>query len=936
MKKITFSPFLLLLLFFGLSSLQAQQKSDLSAIIPEEPLQLTEENQRHFNETGFVRCATVEMEALRRQINPNIQSDQEFENWLAPLMQQRQERIAIEKANGTFRRAVVNIPIIFHVITGAQGDANDLSAARIQAQIDQLNLDYNNLSGSTEAVAESAEINFIPAQVAPDGSPLAEPGIHRVYGYAGELTTATMNNTVKPATIWDRSLYANIWSANLGGGLLGYAQFPSNSTLPGLNTNGGSALTDGVVVIPGSIGSLANPGTAAPYNAGRTLTHEIGHWIGLRHIWGDSTCGNDFCADTPESTTSNFGCPTNNQTTCDGNRDMVENYMDYTNDACMNIFTFDQVNRILTVIENADGISDLITSTTGNAGPIIAFSTSTIPTEVTEGNDCNFQDITISLAIGTAANATATATIVNSGTATENTDFEFLNNSVTFAQGSTTASNSVTLRIYEDGLVETDETIILSVDVTTTGDAEASTATYTVTIINDDTAIASTGSSVIFSDGFETYPDFQITPIGDWTMLDNDGNTTYGSNTTSWTNSGYTGTFMVFNPSQTTPSLAGTAWDAHSGNKGYYCFDATSNPNPPAVNDDYIFTPQISLNGTDSELKFWAKSVTDQYGLERFKVGISTTDTNPASFTFISAAPYVQAPIDWTEYTYDLSAYDGQDIYITFQVVSADAFAFMLDDVSVTANVTTAVQTAVNSAVSSGLNGTGVAYFTDTTTGNVMLDIDNTDGYNYGCTDVSVSRDITTAGAAAVMYSANTNPDSFVTAKTFDITTANASTSNAAAINFYFTEAELADWETLTGNSRNDLFVIKEGTNEVASVSITAFGSDAKLSASFATGIEGTYVFGTQLALLSVDTFNISPELSIYPNPTTSVLNIKTTENNLPDNYAIYNMLGQVVRTAKISGVSDLQISTSEISNGMYFIKISKDNATLTLPFIKK
>ncbi|WP_417199250.1 choice-of-anchor J domain-containing protein [Bizionia sp.] len=935
MKQNNFKLVFLLLLFVSVFSLQAQQKSALTTSISNEPLQLTEENQRHFNETGFVRCATVEMEALRRQSNTNIQSDQEFENWLAPLIQERQERIALEKANGTYRRAVVNIPIIFHVITGSQGDANDISAARIQAQIDQLNLDFNNLSGSTDPVAESAEINFIPAAVDPNGNVLPEPGINRVYGYTGTIATNTMNATIKPATIWDRSLYANIWSANLGGGVLGYAQFPSNSTLPGLDPNGGSALTDGVVVIPGSIGSLTNSGTAAPYNAGRTLTHEIGHWIGLRHIWGDSNCGNDFCADTPESSTSNFGCPTNNQTTCDGNRDMVENYMDYTDDACMNIFTADQVSRILTVLENADGISNLPNSTTGSAEPTILIST-TLPSGILEGDGCGFQDIEITLTASEAGNASATATLSHSGTATENTDFELINNSVSFPQGDTTGSNTITLRVFEDGMVETDETITLNVNVSTTGDLVATTNTYVITITNEDTVPTSSGNTVLFSDGFESYTDWQITPVGAWTMLDNDGDTTYAADNNDFPNEGYTGTFIVFNPSQGTP-VFGDGWNPHSGTKGYYCFNSTGSSSGTPENDDYIFTPQISLDGTNSELKFWAQSLTDNYaGGERFQVGISTTDTNPASFTIITPAPYVIPPLEWTEYTYDLSAYDGQDIYITFHVVSADEFVFMLDDVSVTADTTTGAQTLVNTATTAGINEVGMAYFTDTNTGNVMIDVDNTGGFNYACVDVSVSRDVATAGAAAVMYGANTDPDSFVTAKTFNITTTNVSTSDTSTINFYFSEAELAGWEALTGNSRSELFVKNELTNEVAAITISAFGSDSKLAASFTAGLEGIYVFGTQLALLSVDAFEMASTLSVYPNPTTSVLNIKTTDANLPDSYAVYNMLGQVVKTATILGASDLQINTSDISNGMYFIKIRKDNSSLTIPFIKK
>ena len=174
------------------------------------------------------------------------------------------------------------------------------------------------------------------------------------------------NNSIKPQTQWDPTRYFNIWLADLGGGLLGYAQFPSSSGLPGLNTNGGNANTDGVVVTSSSVGSVANPSSGGPYNLGRTLTHEVGHWLGLRHIWGDSSaCTNDdFCADTPDATNSNGGCPTVDSCPSDGlGADMVENYMDYSNDACLNTFTADQKTRIQAVLANSPRRMELATST---------------------------------------------------------------------------------------------------------------------------------------------------------------------------------------------------------------------------------------------------------------------------------------------------------------------------------------------------------------------------------------------------------------------------------------------------------------------------------------------------------------------------------------------------------------------------------------------
>jgi hypothetical protein len=127
---------------------------------------------------------------------------------------------------------------------------------------------------------------------------------------------------------------------NLGGGLLGYAQFP-----------GGPSSTDGVVVLYSSIGSIAQPGTASPYNLGRTLTHEVGHWLNLYHIWGDdgtSCTGSDQCSDTPNQADENYGCPTFPNVSCSNtpNGDMFMNYMDYTDDGCMNAYTAGQASRM--------------------------------------------------------------------------------------------------------------------------------------------------------------------------------------------------------------------------------------------------------------------------------------------------------------------------------------------------------------------------------------------------------------------------------------------------------------------------------------------------------------------------------------------------------------------------------------------------------------
>lgn len=129
----------------------------------------------------------------------------------------------------------------------------------------------------------------------------------------------------------------NIWVCNLANGLLGYAQFP-----------GGSPSTDGVVIDNNAFGR-GSFSLFTSYNLGRTTTHEVGHWLNLRHIWGDATCGTDEVSDTPQHNTANYGCPADGHTsTCTSNPiEMTMNYMDYTDDRCMYMFTLGQKSRML-------------------------------------------------------------------------------------------------------------------------------------------------------------------------------------------------------------------------------------------------------------------------------------------------------------------------------------------------------------------------------------------------------------------------------------------------------------------------------------------------------------------------------------------------------------------------------------------------------------
>jgi len=184
-------------------------------------------------------------------------------------------------------------------------------------------------------------------------------------------------------------------------------------------------------------------------------------------------------------------------------------------------------------------------------------------------------------------------------------------------------------------------------------------------------------SNIILDEGFENYTDFSLEFVP-WTLVDVDGSLTYGMTGTTWLHSGEAQSFIIFNPTATTPVIA-TGAEAHGGTKYAACFASTTPPN-----NDWIITPRIHLGATGT-FSFWAKSFTAQYGLERFKVGVSTTGTLPANFTTISTGTYIEAPITWTQFTYNVDTYANQFIYIGINCVSNDAFIFMLDDITLDA-----------------------------------------------------------------------------------------------------------------------------------------------------------------------------------------------------------------------------------------------------------
>jgi hypothetical protein len=270
-------------------------------------------------------------------------------------------------APGALRTAAITytLPVVVHIIHNGEavGTGTNISQAQVQSQLDVLNEDYRMLNADGALVPTvfqplraDAQFQFVLAARDPSGAPLAEPGIDRVDRSAKGFTAPPFSQayteaTIKPGTDWNPDQYLNIWVMNLGGGVLGYAQFPDNTAgLGGLSPLGGMAATDGVVILYSAFGRVGT--LSSTYNKGRTLTHELGHWLGLIHVWGDADCGNDYCPDTPTQQTSNYGCPRFPHVTCSNgpSGDMFMNYMDYVDDACMQLFSGNQKDRMQAVL----------------------------------------------------------------------------------------------------------------------------------------------------------------------------------------------------------------------------------------------------------------------------------------------------------------------------------------------------------------------------------------------------------------------------------------------------------------------------------------------------------------------------------------------------------------------------------------------------------
>jgi hypothetical protein len=260
------------------------------------------------------------------------------------------ENHALRSAYSPFagRTGCTKIPVVVHVVYNTP--AQNISDAQIKSQIAVLTADFRKKNADVSTVplpfaplAADSRIEFELASKDPAGNPTT--GITRTQTGSADFTDddAVKSAASGGADAWPADKYLNIWVCQLADDLLGYAQFP-----------GGPAATDGVVILHSAFGTTGT--AAAPFNLGRTTTHEVGHWLNLRHIWGDDgtgCAGSDFVADTPNQGGPNLGVPTFPRVSCGNapNGDLFMDYMDYVDDAAMVMFTKGQVVRMQATLD---------------------------------------------------------------------------------------------------------------------------------------------------------------------------------------------------------------------------------------------------------------------------------------------------------------------------------------------------------------------------------------------------------------------------------------------------------------------------------------------------------------------------------------------------------------------------------------------------------
>ncbi|MBX7243468.1 MAG: fibronectin type III domain-containing protein [Bacteroidia bacterium] len=784
------------------------------------------------------------------------------------------------KNNPGGQRVVVTIPVVFHIVYNTA--AQNVSNAQIQTQLDVLNADFRKLNTDAglvpsvfQSLAADCEVNFCMAQRTPTGA--ATTGIER---RQTTVTSFSTNDAVKYYSqggldIWDRTKYLNIWVCNMGGGILGYAQFP-----------GGPAATDGVVITYTGFGTT---GTAtAPFNKGRTATHEVGHWLNLYHIWGDdgTACtGSDNVSDTPNQADENYGCPTFPAVSCSNgpNGDMFMNYMDYTNDACMYMFTAGQKARMQALF-SASGSRVGLTTSNGCTPPASNCAT---PTGLTVASITNTGAVASWAAV---SGATSYNVIV--GTNTYNTT------STTYTLSGLTACTPYSVSVQAVCGTSGTSTASTAVSFTTTGCQSGCTDTYEAN--NSLTAakpitVGTTISALIGTSTDNDYFSFSNTP-----------NQPYIRVTLSNLPANYD--LRLYNSANTTVGQSlntGTTTEVINYNNGA------------------VGTYKIRVNGVSS-----AFSATSCYNL---LVELSTTPWSTGGATCATPTNLAAGSITNTGAVISWTVVSGATSYnlqyklgtaTTWTTVNTTSNSYTLSGLSIGTAYNVQVQ-AVCSATSSSAYSSAIT-FTTTATGCVDIYESNN--------SLSAAKPIAVNTTITGLISSATDNDYF----TF--------TNTASAPNIKVTLSNLpADYDLKIYNSANTTLATAQNSgtaNEViiynnapvGTYKLRVYGYGGVFNATQCYNLRADISSSAWIRMANETEDGLKPlynDLVVYPNPTNGLTTLKFTVED-EDATALITITDQTGRIMNIvqhditKESEELTLDFSQYASGIYFIQMQK------------
>lgn len=874
------------------------------------------------------RCYTVERIKKLRSANPNIQSDQQFEEWLQPLVKQHKQK----KGASNYRLPVLNytLPVIFHIVHNAEavGSGNNISATRVQAQILQLNKDYANLSGSPYNTSANSGLQFALATKDPSGNTLSEPGIERINRStkswtAPPYTDTYIDATIKPNSIWDPTKYLNIWLVDMSSaGILGYATFPGSSTLSGLD-NSETATTAGLAIDPTTVGSIFSSTSCGsstdPYTLGKTLTHEMGHFLGLRHVWGDDFCATDYCDDTPIHYDANYGKPTHPKNNSCGTADeMFENYMDYTDDDILNTFTADQVDRMQTVLLNSPRRSTLPTSTVGFTFPTgsnkIGFANCTGALTVTEtgntGATARYKDIPLVLNVENVATGNATVTFSTSGSAVNNVDYQLLSNSVNFVTND--AAKTVVLRVLDNATNDGTRTIVLTYTISGTGVTAGTTAqSLTISITDDDFVTVGNNKFTLLTQDFTT-------PTG-WTTLASSG----------------TNKFIT---SGTSGSAGGT------GACAYVTNNVTSKPNTytkTSTSTAILSSPLVTGKGYKNlsltfKYRVWGES--DNTGTYDFGAVTYAPENDATGFSAILDGPYVgtTAAVSGTVTTTSVNSLAGTNFYLGFYWENDNSVGsnpgLNVDDVVITADGIK-VETAISNSYTFNVGtSSSNSYFKSISNDNIIATVKS-----LGATVNNITASVTEAGADRLNITSGTS--TFLrNRKVIKLVPTSADNTTANTTTIYFTTAEVAAWPSATTLK---VIKIKDGTspsdnlNSNNSVLLTPTVDDQRtangfIAYTFTTTGFGSYILvdGTTVLPVSLLSFDATAEKNsvLLTWSTSSEINNVGFDVQRSTNGTAFTTIGFVA--SKGTGANTYSFNDGAvISNTKYYYRLLQKDA---------